>query len=177
VFARSINEYLFMSGSIEAMKIIQRPEVVSAIKANITAFFGGPIRYYTIEELFQWENYYLKWTDTMLLINRHSDPREILNFGRGKCQEYSVLFASACVAMGRDVKLVICEESDYSAGPHAWNQVIINGSWTDVDSSLSMMNSSERYRSWYWWSGLGKDYFIFAFDQNETCEDITNQFT
>jgi hypothetical protein len=98
-----------------------------------------------------------------------------LSFGKGKCQEYAILFASACVATGKDVKLVVCEKSDFSEGPHAWNQVIINGSWASVDSSLSMVNSTERYREWYWWSGLGKEYLIFAFDNNGTCEDITQQ--
>jgi transglutaminase-like putative cysteine protease len=175
VFARPINEYFFKSGGIENMKLLQQPDVANAIRANITAYFGSA-RNYTTEELFQWENKYLKWTDTISLFDRHSDPREVLSFGKGKCQEYAILFASACVATGKDVRLVVCEKSDFSNGVHAWNQVMINGSWVDVDSSLSMVNSSERYRLWYWWSGLGKDYLIFSFVLNGICEDITSQF-
>jgi len=175
VFARPINEYFFKSGGIEEMNLLQKLEVKDAIKTNITAYFGSGSNY-TIEELFQWENNYLKWTDTLSIFDRHSDPREILSFGQGKCQEYATLFASACIATGMDVKLIVCEKADYSNGAHAWNQVLVNGSWIDVDSSLSMVNSSNRYRLWDWWSGLGTDYLIFAFELNGICEDITDQF-
>jgi len=68
------------------------------------------------------------------------------------------------------------EKSDFSEGNHAWNQVIINGSWIDVDSSLSKLNSISRYHDWDWWSGIGEDCFIFSFGLNGDCEDVTGDF-
>ena len=109
-------------------------------------------------------------------VNRPSDPREILKLGKGKCQEYAYLFASACVATGKNVKLIVCQKSDFSEGHHTWNQVFDNGSWVNVDSSLWKVNSLPVYHDWFWWSSVGEDCFIFSFDLNGNCADITGDF-
>jgi hypothetical protein len=168
-------EFFFISGKSFVMKSMQKPGVQTEIRANITSYFGGSIRNFTVEELFQWENYYLTWADEMPA-NRPEDPREILKLGKGKCQEYAYLFASACVATGRDVKLMVCMKSDLSEGYHSWNQVIVNGSWIDVDSSLSKVNSLTVYHGWDWWGSVGEDCFIYSFDLNGTCKDATGDF-
>ncbi len=172
--AKSTREFFFKNGGIEEMNLLRKVEVKNAIRENITAYFGTA-RNYTIEDLFRWENNYLKWADTLGVFDRKSDPREILSFGKGKCGEYASLFASACTAIGIDVKIVVSEKADFSNGAHAWNQVLIDGSWVNVDASLSLVNSTERYRAWDWWNGLGADYFIFSFDQTGICADITNE--
>ena len=162
-------------GGVKVMRLIQNPDVMDEISANITSYFDDSLRNYSIEELFEWTNHYLNWSDS-ISGNRPSDPREVLKSGEGQCQEYSLLFASACVATNKDVRIVVCEKSNFLNGHHAWNQVILDGSWVDVDSSLSKVNSLETYHGWFWWADVGEDCFVFSFDLDGKCEDITGEF-
>jgi hypothetical protein len=57
---------------------------------------------------------------------------------------------------------------------------LINGTWTHVDAIVSnsslIVDNPLIYENWYWWSMLGKDYYILAFDENGNSEDITYKY-
>ena len=76
----NLPEFFFISGKSYVMKSMQQSEVQTEIRANITSYFGGSMRDFSLEELFQWENHYLSWADEMP-VNRPTDPIEILEMG------------------------------------------------------------------------------------------------
>jgi hypothetical protein len=66
---------------------------------------------------------------------------EVLQKGRGKCSEYSILFASLARAAGIPTRIVLGEL--YSSGTwlgHMWNEVWL-GEWTAVDAAAGMFAS------------------------------------
>jgi transglutaminase-like putative cysteine protease len=78
----------------------------------------------------------LNWVHTQLTFNkgkieRHNDPFDILEYDRGKCREFSVLFAAVCLANGYRARLIL-DMSD-----HAWVEVWVprKNRWIHVDPS------------------------------------------
>lgn len=162
----------------QVMLNLNQPEVINHIKANITAYFTRSDNF-TIDDLFEWENHYMTFV-TCSMQNRSTDPCQILEIQLGKCREFSILFASACVSTGIDVRLLTVVDVNYSAnGPHAFNEVRINGAWVPVDASWTshlVFNDTSIYEVSDWWSLVGKDYRIYAFDKNGVSEDVTCKY-
>lgn len=69
------------------------------------------------------------------------DANRTLKSGKGICYDYSSLFAVMARSAGIPTKLVM-GTTDYVKGYHAWNQVMINGKWSNIDTTVD--------------SGLGK---------------------
>jgi hypothetical protein len=164
------------------MKLISKPEVLSAIRANITSYFGSSKSNYTLQDLFQWQNKYLRFLNgSFPLFGRpSSDPRDILKAGIGKCGEVSNLFTAACLSVGFEGRIALVIKSDYTDGPHALCMVKIGDSWTQIDSSANapnilVINDTSVYQNWYWGPRVGKDYSVFDFDTNNAY-DVTNYF-
>ena len=76
---------------------------------------------------------------------------------------------------------MVVTKSDFSASAHAFNEVKINGSWVQADSSVTtarlILDETSVYQKWDWYPRIGKDYSIFAFGENGICEDVTSRYT
>jgi hypothetical protein len=114
----------------------------------------------------------LKWVHTRLIfdkgkIDRHNDPFEIMEYGRGKCREFSILFAAACLANGHRARLIL-DMSD-----HAWVEVWIpkENRWIHVDPSEKRIDDPMMYeRDW-----RKKLTEVYAFEDGELL-NVTDQY-
>ncbi len=162
----------------QVMLNLTKPDVINHIKANITAYFNRSNNF-TIHDLFEWETHYISYENGTLL-ERHTDLRRILEMQIGKCGEFSVLFASACVSVGIDVRLLTVADINHSAnGVHAFNEVKLNGEWVQVDASWIdhlVFNDTSIYEETDWYRLVGNGYRIYAFDKNGASEDVTYRY-
>ena len=114
----------------------------------------------------------LKWVHMRLTfdkgkIARHNDPFDILEYGRGKCREFSILFAAVCLANGYRARLIL-DISD-----HAWVEVWIpkKNQWIHVDPSEKRIDDPMMYeRDW-----RKKLTGVYAFENGELC-DVTDHY-
>lgn len=96
----------------------------------------------------------------------HEDPLEILEYGKGRCGEFSILYVSLCLAHGYSARLVVAMYGD-----HAWAEVMLQGNWTHIDPTERTVNDPFMYeRDW------GKDLkLVYAFEDNQI-EDVTSKY-
>ncbi|MCW3982024.1 MAG: transglutaminase-like domain-containing protein [Candidatus Bathyarchaeota archaeon] len=76
---------------------------------------------------------------------RHNEPFEILEYGEGKCREFSVLFTAICLANGYRARLIL-DMSDH-AWTEVWNEK--RRKWIHVDPSERRIDDPGMYeREW-----------------------------
>ena len=115
-------------------------------------------------ELLTWEHNRLNYTNDV--IERHQDPFQILNYGKGRCEEFSILYVALCLAQGYESRLVVDVYGD-----HVWSEVKLQGIWIHVDPSDQIVNDPYRYeRDWHKCIVL-----ILAFEDG-SCEDVTANY-
>ena len=134
----------------------------SALSAELRALFD---RKYTVAELLSWVHEKVKWDDGE--IQRHNDPLEILNYGRGRCGEFSILFTALCLAHGHRARLIL-DMSD-----HVWTEVWdpVKSKWMHIDPSEKRMDDPLMYER-DWKKNLTE---IYAFENGEA-EDVTKDY-
>ncbi|MNC48110.1 Transglutaminase-like superfamily protein [compost metagenome] len=66
---------------------------------------------------------------------------QVLVDGTGICYDYSSLFAAMTRSIGIPTKLVKCTSEDVSEY-HAWNEVLVNGAWVTVDTTVDAGSGS-----------------------------------
>jgi len=122
-------------------------------------------RRYTITELLDWMHQRLKFDKGD--IERHNDPMEILAYGRGRCGEFSILFASLCLAHWYRSRLIL-DMSD-----HVWTEVWDDEQkrWIHVDPSEKRIDDPFMYER-DWKKNLQE---IYAFE-NGTIENVTKSY-
>ena len=77
-------------------------------------------------------------------IERHQDPFEILEYGKGRCEEFSILYVSVCLAHGYRTRLVVD-----IFGDHMWAEISLFGKWVHVDPSERRVDDPYMYeRDW-----------------------------
>lgn len=97
----------------------------------------------SLKELLDWVHARLKWSRGNIV--RHSDPLEILFYGKGRCSEFSVLFTALCLAHNYRARLIL-DMSD-----HVWTEVWDNRQkrWVHVDPSEKKIDDPKMYeRDW-----------------------------
>ncbi len=157
---------------------LSKQSTINEIRANISSYFGNK-QSFTYKDVFEWENFYLKYKDnlTEIVKVRSTDPTVILKNGVGKCQEFSILFASGCISVGLPVRIVNVVKLYYCDLPHSFNEVKLDGEWVQADTSINAttfyLNNTSIYHSWYWWQDIGKTYKLFSFDASGQCYDVT----
>ena len=85
-------------------------------------------RSYNYTELITWENQHLNFSYED--ITRNNDPIKIYEYGKGRCEEFAILYSELCVSQGYQCRIVASIFND-----HVFNEVKLNGTWTRVDSS------------------------------------------
>jgi len=122
-------------------------------------------RTYTLPELLDWLHARLQWSKGQ--ITRHSDPLEILRYGKGRCGEYSILFTALCLAHGYRARIVL-DMTD-----HVWTEIWnpSQKTWIHIDPSEKRINDPKMYER-DWKKTLTK---IYAFE-NSKAENITKNY-
>ena len=119
----------------------------------------------TLPELIEWVHDRVEFNKGDIV--RHSDPFGIIEYGQGKCREFSVLFTAICLANGYRARLIL-DMSD-----HAWTEVWDEkqAKWVHVDPSEKRIDDPEMYER-YWKKNLKG---VYAFEKGKI-EDVTKTY-
>jgi transglutaminase-like putative cysteine protease len=122
-------------------------------------------RKYTLVELLDWIHEKVSWSDNEM--ERHSDPLEILAYGKGRCGEFSILFTALCLANGYRARLIL-DMTD-----HVWTEVWeeAENRWVHVDPSEKRVDDPLMYER-DWKKSLSN---VYAFE-NGKMEDVTSSY-
>ena len=142
----------------------------SGVKDNMTAQLGHD---YNFTELIVWENNRLVFGSNP--DGRVEDPMQILENGMGKCGEFSIVYVSACLALGYQARIVVATNTTSWVDVHLWAEVYYNNSWVHVDPSSEVWNKPSMYQYSPWSKGIGQDIRIYAFEDGKY-EDMTQYY-
>lgn len=106
----------------------------------------------------------------------YEDPFQILASGKGICVQWSIVYVSACLALGYQSRLVVAVDTSSWSFIHVWAEDYYNGTWVHVDPSDKVWNNPLRYQSWSWGSAIGSQVKIFAFEDG-TYKDVTATYS
>ena len=126
---------------------------------------------YNQTSLFAWEQSKLQFVQDPA--GWFDDPFQILNSGKGVCEQFSVVYVSACLALGYQSRLVVAVDSARWTFIHVWAEDYYNGTWVHVDPSDSLWNNPSRYQSWDWGYAIGSGVKIYAFEDG-IFKDVTS---
>ena len=100
---------------------------------------------------------------------RYGEVLKIADSREGRCSEWSILFGAMLSSLSMKARIV----HDYL--DHCWNEVMLNGRWTHVDSTLQFPFSLDNPK--YYELNWGKKYlYILAFT-SDSVEDVTRVYS
>lgn len=113
------------------VRVLSSPEVQSKLKEN----FPDNLNY---TQLFIWQSTRLNYTQNREV---HTDPLEILDYGKGACGEFSIVYVAICLANDIPARLLVTGYIIPGAVDHTWAE--INPSkdgetWIHVDPTDSV---------------------------------------
>jgi len=126
---------------------------------------------YNQTDLFTWEASKLTFNQSQT--GWYEDPLQILNDGKGICVQWSIVYVSACLALGYQSRLVVAADTNWNF-IHVWAEDYYNGSWVHVDPSDKVWNDPSRYQSWGW-GNIGTD-VKFTHLKTATFQDVTSTY-
>lgn len=145
-------------------------------RVKIRSWFDRP---YNFTELLQWVNKTLRFVPLGVpFLDRHDDPIEIKQSGKGRCGEFSILYVAACLANGYQSRIIAAVDFSNPIAlqyPHVWAEVKLDNQWRHVDPSLVIWNQPHRYLTWPWGRGIGSTVKIYAFEDGN-CEEVTANY-
>jgi hypothetical protein len=120
---------------------------------------------YTFAELLEWLYTKVKWTKEDVL--RHNEPLEIIDFGKGRCGEFSILFTALCLTHNYRARLIL------NMSDHVWTEVWDDNQerWIHVDPSEKRIDDSLMYKR-DWKKNLTE---IYTFE-NGNVENVTKNY-
>lgn len=126
-------------------------------KNSLQELFNEKLNY---TELLNWEKDRLAfdWGD----IERNEDPLKILEYGKGRCEEFSILYVALCLAHGYETRIVVDVFGD-----HVWAEVLDGDSWIHVDTEG---RTNEPYMYERDWNKTVR--LVYAFEENKIT-DVT----
>ena len=139
------------------MKNLEDPETCAGLKALFD-------RDYNFSELLDWEHERLSYTRGF--IERPEDPLQIIEYGKGRCQEFAILYVALTLAHGYQSRLVFDIYGD-----HSWAEIKLKGIWIHVDPSEKRINDPYMYQE-----NWGKDLWLVLAFWNGTIEDATANY-
>jgi hypothetical protein len=131
-------------------------------------------RKYNFTDLFVWEQSRLTFAQDPA--GWFEDPVEILKSGKGICAQFSIVYVSACLALGYESRLVVATNTTNWNFIHVWAEDYFNGSWVHVDPSDQVWNKPSRYQDWDWGKRIGLDVKIYAFEDGKF-EEVTSTYS
>lgn len=141
-------------------------------KAEVISWFG---RDFNFTELYEWVHEKLDFVPFNETFERHTDPSEILESGKGRCEEFSILYVAACLAQGYQSRIIVAIDTSNPVnliGQHVWAEVKLDNCWVHVDPSEQRWNETNMYQSWEWGEEIGLKIAIYAFEEGR-CEEVT----
>jgi Transglutaminase-like superfamily len=142
----------------------------SGVKHNMTAQLDYD---YNFTELLVWEGNRLIFAPN--LAGRVEDPMQILESGIGKCGEFSIVYVSACLALGYQARIVVATNTTSWVDAYLWAEAYYNDGWVHVDPTTQVWNKPSMYQYQPWSKGIGQDIKIYAFEDGK-CEDVTQHY-
>jgi transglutaminase-like putative cysteine protease len=127
---------------------------------------------YNQTDLFKWES--SKMTFATDPEGSFTNPFQILDRGQGVCLQWSVVYVSACLALGYQSRLCVAVGTSDWGWIHVWAEDYYNGKWVHVDPSDKVWNQPHRYLSWGW-GQFGTAVKVYAFEDN-TYQDVTSTY-
>jgi transglutaminase-like putative cysteine protease len=115
---------------------------------------------YNQTDLFAWE--VSKLTFNQSQTGWYENPFQILNDGKGICVQWSVVYVSACLALGYPSRFVVAVNTATWSFIHTWAEDYYNGAWVHVDPSDRVWNDPSHYQSWDW-GAWGSQVKVYAF--------------
>jgi transglutaminase-like putative cysteine protease len=129
---------------------------------------------YNQTALFAWEASKLTFADDPS--GSFQDPFQILASGDGICLQWSIVYVSACLALGYQSRLVVAVDTTTWTFIHVWAEDYCNGSWVPVDPSDKAWNSPLTYLGWDWGPYIGSTVRIFAFEDS-SFQEVTSTYS
>jgi hypothetical protein len=131
---------------------------------------------YNQTELFAWEKSKLTFADDPN--GFYEDPFQILASGDGICVQWSIVYVSACLALGYQSRLVVAVDTSTWSYIHVWAEDYYHGSWVHVDPSDGVWGDPSMYlaSSWGWGKYIGSEVRIYAFEDN-SFQDVTATYS
>jgi len=148
--------------SIEKYREISKKLTDPSLLNELRSLFQ---RRHALTELLDWIHARVEWSKEN--IARHNDPREILAYGKGRCGEFSILFASLCLAHNHRARLIL-DMSD-----HVWTEVWDSRvkKWIHVDPSEKKIGDPLMYER-DWKKNLRE---VYAFEDGNV-ENVTKRY-
>jgi hypothetical protein len=137
LFSLSLTIVLLLTLLFPAVTAIAISEYHSIAKSTdmqtIRDYFKSKVNAtYDYKQLIIWEWNHIQWLNNSdQNYHRNTDPIKIFEYGEGQCMEFAILYAALCDSQGYQCRIVAAPIND-----HAWTEVLDNGTWTRVDSSL-----------------------------------------
>lgn len=159
---------VFENHFLEIMKQLNCTES----KAEVRSWFVSQLNF---TEIYDWVHEKLEFVPFNETFERHTVPFEILDSGKGRCEEFGILYVATCLAHGYESRLVVSIEVGNPlvlTGLHVWAEVELNATWVHVDPSERRWNEPHMYENWSWGKDIGLSVKIYAFKEEE-CEDVT----
>ncbi|MGA2309756.1 MAG: transglutaminase-like domain-containing protein [Candidatus Bathyarchaeia archaeon] len=103
----------------------------AASQEDVTYFKGILSRSYNYTELILWENQHITYSENTNM-QRNTDPIKILEYGKGACMEFAILYAALCISQGYRCRIV-----EFPLNDHATNEVWNGSRWISVDASAN----------------------------------------
>jgi transglutaminase-like putative cysteine protease len=129
---------------------------------------------YNQTDLFTWEGSKLKFASDPN--GFYEDPFQVLSSGDGICVQWSIVYVSACLALGYQSRLVVAVDTSSWTYIHAWAEDYYNGAWVPVDPSDKAWNQGQVYLSWDWGSQIGSTVRVYAFEDG-SFQDVTGTYS
>jgi len=160
-FTAFINQYLGIMKSLNS----------SQTKAEMVPLLNPG---YNQTDLFGWEASKLTFASDPS--GSFVDPIQILNSGEGICVQWSIVYVSACLALGYQSRLVVAVDTESWSFIHVWAEDYYHGTWVPVDPSDKAWNDPHTYLSWSWGQYIGSIVKVYAFEDNKY-EDVTSTYS
>jgi hypothetical protein len=132
-------------------------------------------REYNFTELYKWVNVKLEFIPVNETFDRHTDPSEILQSGKGRCEEFSILYVAACLAQGYQSRIIVAIDVNNPRnliGQHVWAEIKLGNRWVHVDPSEQRWNEPFMYKTWPWGEKIGSDVQVYAFEDGKFADVI-----
>ena len=137
---------------------IADPSVLKKLKSHFE-------RTYSLEELLTWMHARMEFTHGEII--RHNDPLEIIEYGKGRCGEFSILYTALCLANNYRARLIL-DMSD-----HVWTEIWDNKQkrWIHIDPSEKRIDDPKMYER-DWKKNLKEIYAL----ENGNVENVTANY-
>jgi transglutaminase-like putative cysteine protease len=156
----------FTQHYLEIMKSLNSTQTKSNMASKLNSSYNQT-------ELFTWQQSKMVFAQDST--GWYEDPTQILNSGEGICVQWSIVYVSACLALGYQSRLVVAADASNWNFIHVWAEDYYNGTWVHVDPSDKVWNDPSRYQSWGW-GNIGTAVKIYAFEDG-SYQDVTATYS